>query len=70
MNRHILATLASLIFLPAIVASAADTNAFTIVKVKQKARKREYTLITASNVHYKVVFCRADVFRILAAGDG
>ena len=42
----------------------------SIVKVQKKSRKREYTLITDQDIHFKVVFCKADVVRIMAAPKG
>ena len=54
----------------AVVVSAQAVVPGSITKFKPNIRKKEYTLITDQNIHYKVVFCRDDVVRILAAPDG
>ena len=41
-----------------------------IVKFKQDAGRREYTMTTDSNIEFTVSFPRPDVFRIMAAPDG
>ena len=42
----------------------------SVVKVHQRPRKREYTLITDKGFHIKVTLCRKDVVRIQAAEKG
>ena len=41
-----------------------------VVKVQQRARRREYTLITDKGFHFKVTMCRDDVVRIQVAEKG
>jgi len=41
-----------------------------VVKVQQRARRREYTLITDKGFHVKITMCRADVVRIQVAEKG
>jgi len=42
----------------------------TVVKLQQRARKREYILVTDKGFHVKITICRADVVRIQIAEKG
>jgi len=46
------------------------TDPGAVVSFAENSRQREYTLVTANGIEFKIVFCRSDVFRILAAPDG
>ncbi len=41
-----------------------------VVKVNQRARRREYTLVTDKGFHFKVTMCRDDVVRIQVGEKG